>query len=224
MYLFGTLKETVAGWSLGSFCRTHHHVFLPSLHSTHVSLLNFPPFNGHIRATLSLYKLNIQVWEFCRISPLSPLWDPVPQLFSLGSVSMNPSTDDLGSQVVTNTLQQIKSPAASIDTICCVIYLGELIEQCEAQPCQHNNFDYICLITWLGQQATCPLCKTEVHELRYELSEDGMEGKIYKVPQRPARLHTTNDHEEDGFSTSYSQLETQAQHYEDEAIRRRCPV
>jgi len=137
---------------------------------------------------------------------------------------MNPSTDDLGSQVVTNTLQQIKSPAASIDTICCVIYLGELIEQCEAQPCQHNNFDYICLITWLGQQATCPLCKTEVHELRYELSEDGMEGKIYKVPQRPARLHTTNDHEEDGFSTSYSQLETQAQHYEDEAIRRRCPV
>ncbi|TAQ85247.1 hypothetical protein B7494_g6441 [Chlorociboria aeruginascens] len=74
------------------------------------------------------------------------------------------STGDLRSQVLQNTLQQISSLAVGGAAKCCVICLGDLIEQCEARPCRHDNFDYLCLITWLQEQATCPLCKSEAGE------------------------------------------------------------
>lgn len=142
-----------------------------------------------------------------------------------------PSNEDLHSQVLQNTLQQISSLAADGNTKCCVICLGDLVEQCEAQPCQHNNFDYICLITWLEQRATCPLCKSDVREVRYELSEDVKQGKVYKVPERSGGSDKSNGQAEEGLSRSaslserrssrYSGNSTQAQPYEDEAIQRR---
>ena len=66
----------------------------------------------------------------------------------------NPSNENESSQILQDTLRQISATAAWADTKCCVICLGDLVEQCEARPCQHNDFDYLCLVTWLGTRAT----------------------------------------------------------------------
>jgi len=66
---------------------------------------------------------------------------------------------------------------------CCTICLEDLVDQCEAQPCQHK-FDFLCLVTWLQERAACPLCNRNVHEVRYGLNENEKQRKVYKVPQR----------------------------------------
>lgn len=68
-------------------------------------------------------------------------------------------------------------------TECCAICLEDLVDQCEAQPCRHNKFDFQCLITWLQQRATCPLCKTDVQQVRYEVGEKNRECRIYNLPE-----------------------------------------
>lgn len=98
---------------------------------------------------------------------------------------MNSHDEDLRSQVLQNTLEQISSVSPEDASECCVICLGDLVEQCEAQPCQHNNFDYICLVTWVQEHPTCPLCKTDIREIRYDLSENGKQAKVHKISERP---------------------------------------
>ncbi|KAL2752122.1 hypothetical protein ACRALDRAFT_1066192, partial [Sodiomyces alcalophilus JCM 7366] len=94
-----------------------------------------------------------------------------------------PSFRDVKSTVLKTTLKGISSqPIASDD--CCVICLSDLSEPSEAQPCGHRHFDYLCLITWLQQQAACPLCKTEIHQVRYEFSDDRKQWKTYTVPRK----------------------------------------
>ena len=39
----------------------------------------------------------------------------------------------------------------------CVICLDSVSEWAVASPC-HHHFDFLCLVTWLQQRATCPLC------------------------------------------------------------------
>ena len=41
----------------------------------------------------------------------------------------------------------------------CVICLERCSEPAVAQPCLHNNFDFLCLVSWLQERASCPLCK-----------------------------------------------------------------
>ncbi|KAL7922347.1 hypothetical protein ACQKWADRAFT_293214 [Trichoderma austrokoningii] len=98
-------------------------------------------------------------------------------------------------------------------TECCVICLGEVVEACEAQPCRHRNFDFLCLITWLQHRAACPICNSDVRQVRYELSEDGKEGKVYTVPLSEHNSRTQR---------SSRTLATRPR--EDEAVRRRCLV
>ncbi|KAF6834835.1 RING finger domain protein [Colletotrichum plurivorum] len=96
---------------------------------------------------------------------------------------------DLHSAVLQTTLQEISSrptdPQRGAADDCCVICLEEVTEACEAQPCHHRNFDYLCLVTWIEQQAACPLCKTEIAEVRYDYSEDRKQWKTFKAPERP---------------------------------------
>ncbi|KAI1085005.1 hypothetical protein F5B20DRAFT_520572 [Whalleya microplaca] len=111
------------------------------------------------------------------------------------------SIEELRPQILQNTLQQISLlPAGD----CCIICLDNLVEQCEAQPCQHNNFDYLCLLTWLQARATCPLCKREVREVRYGLGEDGKYGKVYKVPERSEGRGKPNSQAEEDLRDSVS--------------------
>lgn len=41
----------------------------------------------------------------------------------------------------------------------CVICLETVSEPGIAVPCQHANFDFLCLLSWLEQRPNCPLCK-----------------------------------------------------------------
>ncbi|ROT35797.1 hypothetical protein SODALDRAFT_328184 [Sodiomyces alkalinus F11] len=96
---------------------------------------------------------------------------------------ITPDFRDVKSTVLRTTVEGISSqPIASDD--CCVICLSDLSEPCEAQPCGHGHFDYLCLITWLEQQAACPLCKTQIQQVRYEFSDDRKIWKTYTVPQK----------------------------------------
>lgn len=109
---------------------------------------------------------------------------------------------------------------------CCVICLDDVVEQCEALPCRHNDFDYLCLITWLENCPTCPLCKSGVSEVRYGLGQDGKEGKIYKVP-KPVNGRRDEGSQRSAISSSesrnsnYANRETQSRLHDDEAIQRR---
>lgn len=135
---------------------------------------------------------------------------------------MNSKTEDLRPQVLQNTLQQISSSEAAE---CCVICLGNLTEQCEAQPCRHSDFDYVCLITWLlHEQPKCPLCKSDVREVRYDLSADGKQGKVYKLPERsegPETLlsqRTSRNNNNNGY---FRLWDRSLRRSEDEALKRR---
>lgn len=150
------------------------------------------------------------------------------------SINMEPGgAEDLRSQVLQTTLEQLSSSGEDAAD-CCIICLDNLVEQCEAQPCQHNNFDLVCLITWLQENPTCPtcpLCKVDVYEIRYGLSQDGKEAKIYKFPVRPKEPDKPHGLDEDGLRGLTSRSEHRSSHsarfsraqqsHEDEAIQRR---
>lgn len=45
----------------------------------------------------------------------------------------------------------------------CVICLENVSERAISIPCKHDNFDFLCLISWLQERNTCPLCKILGH-------------------------------------------------------------
>jgi Ring finger domain len=104
---------------------------------------------------------------------------------------------DARSKVLQATLEEISladdltSGTDSED--CCVICLDRVSERAKAHPCQHRSFDYLCLLSWLEQRTTCPLCKAEVVRVHYDFTADG-KYKVYTVIKpKPAGLaHTQN--------------------------------
>ena len=40
----------------------------------------------------------------------------------------------------------------------CVICLDTVSERAIASPCRHHSFDFLCLVSWLQERPTCPLC------------------------------------------------------------------
>ncbi|KAI2603048.1 uncharacterized protein GGS25DRAFT_509741 [Hypoxylon fragiforme] len=98
---------------------------------------------------------------------------------------------EVPSKVLQNALAEVVLPSerqsgntANQNEICCVICLDRVTEACEARPCGHRNFDYVCLINWLEQQAKCPLCKSNVNEVWYDFNHNGADAKnqVYLVP------------------------------------------
>ena len=57
--------------------------------------------------------------------------------------------------VLESTLKEMRDTTEGIDP--CVICLETVSERAIASPCRHL-FDFLCLVTWLQQRATCPLC------------------------------------------------------------------
>jgi len=130
------------------------------------------------------------------------------------------SLTDLTTKLPYATTKPIPSQAAPVDEAqaeSCVICLGKLVAPCEAQPCGHTNFDYICLLTWLEFRPTCPLCQSGVHEVRHS-DEDGGHRKpgIYKVPESSAQSQN--------FNGSCSEPERNQEPLEDEGLRRRRSI
>jgi Ring finger domain len=87
-------------------------------------------------------------------------------------------------------------PVANLDAIpspeICIICLELISNKATGLPCHHDHFDFACLGTWLQHQQVCPLCKREVHAVRYKTTE----GKI-------ATFHLSKD--DQGTSRSSQQ-------------------
>ncbi|KAG6016866.1 hypothetical protein E4U43_002878 [Claviceps pusilla] len=64
--------------------------------------------------------------------------------------------------VLQNTLGEVAARPEDAAADCCVICLDIVTEPCEALPCRHRNFDYLCLSNWLFETPQCPLCKARV--------------------------------------------------------------
>ncbi|KAI1184774.1 hypothetical protein F5B17DRAFT_67428 [Nemania serpens] len=96
---------------------------------------------------------------------------------------------DLQSRVLRNTLAEVAARSGSVhegelSEPCCVICLDSITEPCEARPCTHRNFDYLCLLNWLERSTDCPLCKGTVHEVVHDFDHDGLgTSRVYLVPQ-----------------------------------------
>jgi hypothetical protein len=69
---------------------------------------------------------------------------------------------DVRHEVLQKTLKEVADEGANgeaNDPDPCVICLDSITEPSVAIPCNHSNFDYLCLLSWLEQQPSCPLCK-----------------------------------------------------------------
>lgn len=92
--------------------------------------------------------------------------------------------DDVQGQVLNETLNGLACRGATESTAaCCVICLADITEPCTARPCAHNNFDFLCLASWLQQKTCCPLCKAEVLEIQYDFANEGKNYMTYRVPK-----------------------------------------
>lgn len=96
---------------------------------------------------------------------------------------------DIKSKILQHTLAQVATrQEGDIDASggkCCVICLDSISEPCEAQPCKHSDFDYLCLLSWIQEQPRCPLCKAGIREVRYDFDDLSRQTswKTYKVPE-----------------------------------------
>jgi hypothetical protein len=61
-----------------------------------------------------------------------------------------------------------KRKRSNVEPETCAICLEAIKERAVATPCNHLSFDFICLIQWLQEHATCPLCKADVKEVQYD--------------------------------------------------------
>lgn len=83
----------------------------------------------------------------------------------MAECSTDEARQDLQSRVLQSTLQEVAARPDDDNSSCCVICLDAVTDQCEASPCGHADFDYVCALSWLLQTPLCPLCKTPVTSL-----------------------------------------------------------
>lgn len=73
----------------------------------------------------------------------------------------------------------------------CVICLDTVSERATALPCRHESFDFLCLVSWLQESSSCPLCKAEVERVENDVQRrDGFQS--YRVT--PTALRPTTQH------------------------------
>lgn len=101
--------------------------------------------------------------------------------------------DDLQRHILQDTL--IEVAARDEDAAeCCVICLDVVAEPCEALPCGHRNFDYLCVSSWLFETPQCPLCKATVEKIvhgpRDKLITTLFDQKPKATPSSSAELAT----------------------------------
>lgn len=71
-------------------------------------------------------------------------------------------------KVLGKTFEGIKATTGGVGSIdLCVICLDTVSERAVASPCRHHSFDFLCLVSWLQERSTCPLClRTSVDSSR----------------------------------------------------------
>ena len=65
---------------------------------------------------------------------------------------------DLRQTVLQQTLEEVSHHTDNEAANPCVICLEQIDEAAIALPCKHASFDFICLVSWLGERPSCPLC------------------------------------------------------------------
>ncbi|CZR57494.1 related to RING finger domain protein [Phialocephala subalpina] len=94
---------------------------------------------------------------------------------------MDAHDSDVESRILQATLDEISSRNEDTEEENpCVICLERVSEPAIAQPCQHASFDFLCLISWLQERSSCPLCKADVTNVHYDFTPDHAH-KIYEV-------------------------------------------
>lgn len=79
-----------------------------------------------------------------------------------------------------------KSPKDS-DVDECAICFEPVTDRAITSPCNHYTFDFLCLMTWLNDNTTCPLCKAELNYVDYDFRvPDGFQR--YEVKRMPPFL------------------------------------
>ncbi|KAL8713965.1 MAG: hypothetical protein Q9220_002111 [cf. Caloplaca sp. 1 TL-2023] len=79
---------------------------------------------------------------------------------------------------------RLSPPSAHDGFAVCVICLDRVSDRAVAQPCKHESFDFLCLISWLQQRSTCPLCTSKATVLSVDYGWQSPHGcKTYTVPQ-----------------------------------------
>lgn len=121
---------------------------------------------------------------------------------------MDPDDLEVQSKILNTTLDEISSrqDAAEAEETCCVICLDRVSEAAVAQPCKHGSFDFLCLISWLQERTTCPLCKAEVRTVQYQA------GKIYSVPAAWTTNTTSNISRRQSFPPRRRRYDSRFQH------------
>jgi hypothetical protein len=77
----------------------------------------------------------------------------------------------------------------------CSICLEPITERAVAVPCNHLTFDFLCLVFWLQERTTCPLCNASVSEVQYDWrSPDDF--KTYHVPRPETSLKAESSYEQ----------------------------
>ncbi|KEQ91256.1 hypothetical protein AUEXF2481DRAFT_33208 [Aureobasidium subglaciale EXF-2481] len=65
----------------------------------------------------------------------------------------------------------------------CVICLDTVTERAVAVPCNHLNFDFLCLCSWTQEHPSCPLCKTPLTAIEYDWRSPD-DRKVYIIPKK----------------------------------------
>ncbi|KAK4556429.1 hypothetical protein LTR86_006573 [Recurvomyces mirabilis] len=92
--------------------------------------------------------------------------------------------DDFKIRGAASSATSNEATAKDITPDTCTICLQTITERAVAVPCNHLTFDYLCLVSWLQERATCPLCKAVVREVQYDFGGP-TDYKTYSLPARP---------------------------------------
>lgn len=65
---------------------------------------------------------------------------------------------NLQQEIFQKTLEAVLQDGDHGEVNPCVICLEQIKDVGIALPCKHASFDFICLASWLGERAACPLC------------------------------------------------------------------
>ncbi|KAE8407201.1 hypothetical protein BDV37DRAFT_28845 [Aspergillus pseudonomiae] len=106
----------------------------------------------------------------------------------------SPDNVDLQQEIMQKTLEEVAQEEADGSVANpCVICLELISEPAVAVPCRHANYDFLCLLSWLENRRICPLCKSDVSAVEYELdSPEGPKVHRLEAPSEALPTHTTS--------------------------------
>ena len=90
------------------------------------------------------------------------------------------------SQVATSQDHATPSEDPSLDEPDhCAICLGDILNEAYLSPCEHGQFCFACVWSWLTESRRCPLCMQSVDHVRTHVKDNGDAQIHYLFPLNP---------------------------------------